>query len=122
MDAAPDRADLPGRLKVMDKVIEGIKNRDKIKNYAHFDLRVSFSSVQSEVTNPEFVKRHGFYPLIRREHRKIKWENGAPMADPRPICYAAHKDRCIYQYYASCLNTIYNARACDLGIDQSAIA
>ena len=122
MDAAPDRADLPGRLKVMDEAIEGIRNRDKIKNYAHFDLRVSFSSVQNEVTNSEFVKRHGFYPLIRREHRKIKWENGVPITDPRPISYAAHKDRCIYQYYASWLNIIYNEKVRDSGIDQSAIA
>ena len=45
-----------------------------------------------------------------------------PFNDPRPIRYAAHLDRCIYQYYSALLNAKYNELTADLGIGDSAIA
>lgn len=40
----------------------------------------------------------------------------------REICYAAHLDRCIYQYYAWGLNELYNKRIRKLGIEKVPVA
>ncbi|WP_172137117.1 reverse transcriptase/maturase family protein [Adlercreutzia sp. ZJ473] len=49
-------------------------------------------------------------------------EEGKPCKDFRPIRYAAHMDRCIYQYYAGLLNERYNSYAAELGINDVALA
>ncbi len=49
-------------------------------------------------------------------------ESGKVHKDFRPIRYAAHMDRCIYQYYAGLLNERYNSHAAELGISDVAIA
>lgn len=40
----------------------------------------------------------------------------------RDICYAAHVDRCIYQYYSHLLNELYNQRTDEDGITEVAVA
>lgn len=47
---------------------------------------------------------------------------GSFVNKPRPIRYAAHLDRCIYQYYSGMLNERYDDLASALGINNCAIA
>ncbi len=93
-----------------------------VRGYAHFDHRVSLASCYDLVSDPQWVARHSFYPFIGKEVRRIKWREGVPHKDPRPIRYAAHLDRCIYQYYTALLNDLYNIRAYNAGIDGVSIA
>lgn len=48
--------------------------------------------------------------------------HGSFFNKPRPIRYAAHLDRCIYQYYSGLLNERYNNLVAALGINTCAIA
>ena len=100
----------------------------KVKSYAHFDKRVSVGNdfVWNYITNPENISRHGFYPFIAHTQnlRKYKNDNGKDVIIPkeRPICYSAHIDRCIFQYYSFLLNQIYNDRVAADDINSVAIA
>lgn len=40
----------------------------------------------------------------------------------RDICYAAHLDRCIFQYYNFLLNELYNQECVVLGMSETPIA
>ena len=40
----------------------------------------------------------------------------------RDICYSAHIDRCIYQYYSFLLNSLYNERVALDGFSAAAVA
>ena len=102
--------------------IYNIKNNGKRK-YAHFDKRLGLKEAYKYVSNPENIKKHNFYPFIYYEKRFYKFNKEKGKYDKtRPICYASHIDRCIYQYYAYILNHIYNEKACNLNIDECSIA
>lgn len=116
-------ADLPGSWGDMDDIPAFIKEPTRKRAYAHFDLRCTFASKSALVKDPHFVAGYAFYPLIEKPLRRMKQgEDGKPFNKPRPIRYAAHLDRCIYQYYAGLLNEKYNATARRIGIDDSSIA
>lgn len=99
------------------------KKYGKCKTYAHFDKRVNVNDVWSYISNPEKVAHHGFYPFI---HFKIEFnkynETKGVIPKSRDICYSAHIDRCIYQYYSFLLNEIYNKRVFIDGINDVAVA
>lgn len=102
--------------------IYNIKNNGKRK-YAHFDKRLGLKETYKYVSNPDNIKKHNFYPFIYYEKKFYKFNKEKGKYDKtRPICYASHIDRCIYQYYAYILNHIYNEKACDLNIDECSIA
>lgn len=102
--------------------IYNIKNNGKRK-YAHFDKRLGLKETYKYVSNPDNIKKHNFYPFIYYEKKFYKFNKKKGKYDKtRPICYASHIDRCIYQYYAYILNHIYNEKACDLNIDECSIA
>ena len=64
-----------------------------------------------------------FYPFIFYEKKTYKYNKKYGVKEKiRPICYASHMDRCIYQYYSKILNEIYNERTLEEGIDDCAIA
>ena len=109
---------------IMD-ISEWRKKNSAIKSYAHFDKRVSVGNnfMWNYITNPQSVAHHGFYPFIRstRIFKKYNKTDGVKNKE-RPICYSAHIDRCIYQYYSFLLNERYNQRALDDGINNVAIA
>ncbi|MBR1654364.1 MAG: group II intron reverse transcriptase domain-containing protein [Clostridia bacterium] len=99
-----------------------IKNNGK-RNYAHFDKRLGLKETYKYISIPENVEKHNFYPFIFYDKKiykfsKEKGKNGKS----RPICYASHIDRCIYQYYAYILNQMYNEYVCELNIDKCSIA
>ncbi len=107
----------------MDDLILGIKGHDRCRTYAHFDRRVSLDQCADKVTNPEYVSKHSFFPLIENDQRRMKKDEcGNIIKRPRPIRYAAHFDSCIYRYYSAQLNLRYNERAERCGFDASAIA
>lgn len=101
------------------------KNKNQgIKRYAHFDYRVSIEDVWTYISNPDKVSKHGFYPFIYYEKEIIKYNSKEGIKPPkkRELCYAAHIDRCIFQYYSYKLNNLYNERVEIDGINNAAIA
>ncbi len=93
------------------------------KGYAHFDCRTGIKDQRGYILNPENIARHGFYPFIHYEKKQIKYsKNGGRKTKKRDICYAAHIDRCIYQYYSFLLGELYNQRVALDGISQVAVA
>ena len=82
------------------------------KGYSHFDRKVGLASVEKYIMNEDKVAKHSFYPFIRYKQvfQKFSKENNEVnmIAKPRPICYSAHMDRYIYQYYSFLLNEKYN--------------
>lgn len=93
------------------------------KQYAHFDFRTDITKAWDYISNPENVARHGFYPFIHytkslTKYSKIKEKK----VKNRDICYAAHIDRCLFQYYNFLLNERYNQRVKDDGISHVAVA
>lgn len=97
-----------------NKTLEDIIKNDYYRSYAHFDVRVKLSEVYDYISNPQKVATHSFYPFILDSRPKLKVHTEKQPHDGRfektyrPICYAAHLDRCIYQYYAYKLNETYN--------------
>lgn len=101
------------------------KVRNKFgRNYAHFDSRVSLDRVWKYISNPRTVARHGFYPFIHYTLSFHKYNKaiGEKKDKKREICYSAHLDRYMYQYYAFKLNQYYNRRVNIDGLDDVAIA
>ena len=100
------------------KVIEKSK-----KGYAHFDLRRDISKASGYVTNPDKVAHHGFYPFIHYVMKINKYnKQKGKKSKEREICYAAHIDRCIYQFYSAILNESYNLYLDKEGIDSVSVA
>lgn len=95
------------------------------RNLAHFDAKVSLAQVWEYISDPKKVATHGFYPFINYTLSTRKYdeagENKTKVKD-REICYSAHIDRFIYQYYGFLLNQHYNRRAEDDGIEEASIA
>ena len=93
------------------------------KGYAHFDLRTDITKASEYVTNPEKVARHSFYPFIHYVKRMDKYNKKTGVKQKkRDICYAAHLDRCIYQYYSALLNENYNSYLKEQGISSVPVA
>ena len=93
------------------------------RGYAHFDCRTGIKEHRDYISDPEKIARHGFYPFIHYEKKQIKYsKSGGKVPKKRDICYAAHIDRCIYQYYSFLLGELYNQRVMSDGISQVAVA
>lgn len=93
------------------------------KPYAHFDWRTDISQQRDYIANPDMVAKHGFYPFIHYEKRTLKYSKKKGRKEKkRDICYAAHIDRCIYQYYSFLLNVRYNERVRKDGTSAAAVA
>lgn len=91
--------------------------------YAHFDVRTDIGRMKDYASNPKAVAAHGFYPFIHYEMDMSKFKRGKGVVPKkRDICYAAHIDRCIYQYYSHILNEKYNERTTCDGISNVAVA
>jgi len=100
------------------------KVRNKgVKKYSHFDKRVSINKVWNYISSSKNVARHGFYPFIHYTQKFYKFtkEKGRYLKE-RQICYSAHMDRCIYQYYGFLLNQKYNERVISDGLNEVCIA
>lgn len=91
--------------------------------YAHFDHRVDIKKVAKFIQNTDNIARYGFYPFIHytMEMEKYSKKTGKKVKK-REICYAAHMDRCIYQYYAFLINEYYNQRIREDNIEKIPVA
>lgn len=93
------------------------------KMYPHFDRRTDIGEQREYISNPDNVSKHAFYPFIHYQQKMIKYRKGmGKKIKVRDICYAAHVDRCIFQYYSFQLNSLYNERVRKDGTDQVAVA
>jgi len=93
------------------------------KPYAHFDLRTDVGKQKTYISDPHKVAIHGFYPFIHYQIKMVKFsKTNGPREKSRDICYAAHIDRCIYQYYSFMLNELYNDRVRTDGTSDVAVA
>ena len=100
---------------------EAIKRSKKM--YAHFDWRTDLGQQREYVADPDKVAKHGFYPFIHYEKRTLKYNRKKGRKEKkRDICYVAHIDRCIYQYYSFLLNALYNGRVREDGTSAAAVA
>lgn len=104
-----------------------IDKHSNVASYAHFDYRTSLKNQKTlrYVTNPQKVSHHGFYPFINFTKKQTKYCAELPdhiKYKERELYYAAHLDRCIYQYYAFMLNEKYNDYTAKNGLDECAIA
>lgn len=97
--------------------------RNSKKQYSHFDYRTGIPDCWNYISNSENIVHHGFYPFIHYVQKQIKYsKTKGPREKVRDICYSAHIDRCIYQYYAYLLNERYNLRVQQDGISDIAVA
>lgn len=93
------------------------------KMYAHFDWRTDIGQQREYISDSDKIAKHGFYPFIHYEKHTWKYSKKKGRKEKkRDICYAAHIDRCIYQYYSFLLNELYNERVKKDGISASAVA
>lgn len=105
------------------------KNIFKQKTYKHIDKVVDIKDVELKIKNPNYIISHGFYPFLSYtlEFRKYSEEindetNHHWKIKTRPIKYASHIDRCIYQWYSYLLNEFYNSYCNTNDLNNSAIA
>ncbi len=104
--------------------VEEFKEKNKHHpRYAHFDAKIGLEKKWNYITNPKKVAFHGFYPFISYVQSIYKYsEEGGIKVKERPICYSAHVDRCIYQYYGYLLNEEYNMYSERKGFSKSVAA
>ena len=93
------------------------------KSYAHFDHRIDIYKAAEFIQNPQNIVNHGFYPFIHYTMTMNKYNKKlGKQVKKREICYPAHLDRCIYQYYGFVLNEYYNERIKNDGIEKVPVA
>lgn len=109
--------------------VETWRNSEKVikksrKHYAHFDYRTSLADKWEYISVPYNVAKHSFYPFIHYKQEFDKYNPVTKKKKPklREICYAAHVDNCIYQYYSFLLNELYNQRVGRDGISDVPVA
>lgn len=101
----------------------------KPRYYQHIDKVININDVITKVKDKDYVIKHGFYPFIsyKLEFKKFTKEINDTThhhwkIKERPIKYASHIDRCIYQWYSYNLNNKYNGYCNDNNLNKSAIA
>ncbi|MFI3115197.1 MAG: reverse transcriptase/maturase family protein [Clostridia bacterium] len=123
----------------IEKLEKWKEANSKASGYAHFDEKFGLNSAWSYVTNPKKVQSHSFFPFITYDQvfykiktiEKAKKDSDGNIIKKaklevkdkiRPICYSAHIDRCIYQYYGYILNEYYNDYVEKEGFSSSIVA
>lgn len=93
------------------------------RRYKHVDRPVG-KAFAEKVTQPDFVKRHPFSPLIHYTKDKIKYKpkDHKTVVKDRHINVPSHRDACIYSYYCSLINERLEAFYKAEGLDDKAIA
>ena len=100
------------------------------RRYLHFDeiLEKISPSIFKKITDPNFVSKHAFFPLIRRFQKNRLYKR-----DPitrkkkivnklRPISYSSHFDALIYSWYSKQIEDLYEMELIKLGISDNVIA
>lgn len=97
-------------------------SRYKIKKYIHFDNKISIEKAIKDITNPNWISHHAFYPFIHFEQKFYKYNKRERVLKIRDIYYASHIDSYIYKYYGDMLNDKYNEVADKIQINEVATA
>ena len=97
--------------------------KKSIKPYAHFDMRTNLNKVRDYIKDVDKIATNSFYPFIHYEMRMEKYnKKKGHTIKSRDIYYAAHKDRCIFQYYAHLINEKYNEYVIHNGLNKVSVA
>lgn len=105
-----------------------LRKKSPDKHYIHLDKKKKFQNYEPLINNPHFVERHGFYPFVHFDitFKKYIFNKNTKKKElkkkVRPIKYAAHIDRFIYQKYAGVTNEQYDIFAKRHGIHRASIA
>ncbi len=103
--------------------IQEWKFKNRSRRYTHFDEKVSLDRVWDYISDPNKIIKHGFYPFIHYTLSFVKYNKFEGTKEKkREICYSAHIDRFIYQYYGYKLNQVYYERLKQDGIEEAVIA
>lgn len=101
----------------------------KPRYYQHIDKVVDIKDIEHKVKNKDYILKHAFYPFVsytikfKKYSEEINEEtNHHWKIKKRPIKYASHIDRCIYQWYSYNLNNAYNEYCKKYNLNESAIA
>ena len=93
----------------------------------HFDTPLSHFDCRQLVTDPAAVSRHPFYPFIRLDIVRNKFQRLGPgkikrSKKVRDIRYAAHADAAIYAYYNFLLSERYELQLKALNLSENVTA
>lgn len=101
----------------------------KQRFYQHIDKIINIKDIEKKVKNEDFIIKHGFYPFLSYTIKVKKFSkdinsvtNHHWKVKERPIKYAAHIDRYIYQWYSYNLNNYYNEYCNKKDLNESSIA
>jgi hypothetical protein len=95
-----------------------------LKNYPHFDRKISVSAAEALANDPARVATHKFYPFIRYSKRWTRYANKDKSGKPkeRPIRYAARADAYIFARYRWMLLQKYELELARLGLSDCVLA
>lgn len=126
--------------------IKFFKDRNKVRNYLHFDRKINDQKIFEYVLNKDKVSTHSFFPTISyllndekisRQNKKrilVKDIDGNIKKNktkltkkdfkekPRLINFPSHIDGNIYAYYSKLLSEKYEGFLCDNGLSENIIA
>lgn len=98
------------------------------RGYLHFDVPVGKKKAIHITTNPNYIKRHSFYPFINYavSSKKINKDKSTGKIlvknKERPIAYSSHLDSHIYAFYSEKLNALYEDKLLEYGLEKSVLA
>ena len=83
--------------------------KKKVKNYSHFDSRMTNSAAESLANDPNTVAKHAFFPFLTYDKRWTEFAKAGNSGNvkTRPISYAARSDAYIYMRYRETLANLY---------------
>ena len=100
------------------------------RRYLHFDeiLESVSTSTVKKITNPKFIEKYGFFPLIQSIQKSRLYKRDPVTKKKiiktknRPISYPAHFDALIYSWYAEQLEVPYEKKVKEVGLNDNVIA
>ncbi len=102
------------------------KQRQKNRNYLHFDEKPSYIFLHDYVTKPSNIEQHSFYPFISYNivDEKIRKSNKKIAISPkdRLINYPSHIDSSIYAYYSKALEIPYESYLSENSLKDTVLA
>ena len=91
--------------------------------YPHFDVENTDKSICIKIADPNYIKKHRFYPFIRRI-TVAGWRKndaGKYKVKERHIMFGSHLDSHIYEYYSGLVGELYESYIKDLPCNSSII-
>lgn len=98
--------------------------KKKIKNYPHFDQRLSIEEASELANDPIKVASHAFYPFITYISGWTKFAKAGTKgeAKERPISYAARADSYVFMKYRELLSENYEKALAERGLSENVVA